>query len=107
MPKHISLAAAHKVLIDCAGVIWDDFILYPSVDDLSPDGNDEFMRLRAVNDEGEIFEASFVQNENERIYVDGSSMFLTDSEGEEVHLSILGCDNYAFDKCENIGAHEI
>ena len=105
--KHITLKDAHETLMNCAGVIWDDFILFPSVDDLSPDGNDEFMRLRAQNEEGEIFEADFIQNENERVRVDGGTMYLVDSEGDEVRLSILDVCGGTFDKYENVGSHEI
>jgi hypothetical protein len=104
MKKHISLKDAHYILENCAAVIWgDSFLSYPSVPDLAANGNNEFLFLKCEDEEGQIFTASFTQNENERVQVSGSSMFLTDDKGEEIQITILWSDDNTFEKCENIG----
>ena len=108
MPKYISLKDAHHILENCAAVIWgDNFLCYPGLYELSEAGDSQFMELSITDGDGNVFEASFFESDNERVRVKGSSMFLTDDEGEEVEITILWADENSFEKCENIGAHEV
>jgi hypothetical protein len=87
MRKYISLKDAHSILENCSAVIWgDNFLSYPSVSDLENKGD----------------------SSNDFLYrVSGSTMFLIDDKGNEVDIAILNSDDGAFEKCENIGGHEI
>jgi hypothetical protein len=103
MKRHVSLKDAHSILTTCSAVIWNDnFLCYPSVDDLSEDGNDEFMTLTSEDEEGLIYTASFIQNENERVRVAGSKLWLLDDTGEEVEITILNGDATVFNKFEAV-----
>jgi len=103
MTRHISLKDAHSILMNCAAVIWNtDYLCFPSVDDLAEDGNDEFMTLTSEDEEGLIYTAGFIQNENERVRVAGGSMWLVDDTGDEVEITILNGDATVFNKFEAV-----
>ena len=87
--KIITLKEAVDVLQNCSAVIWaDNFLCYPSVNLVGEDNN-EFLRLSVVDDEGLEYNAEFIEKANQSVKVEGSSMFLIDSEGDEVQISIL------------------
>ena len=102
--KHISLKDAHAILENCAAISWGDegFLCYPSVSDLDKNGNNQFLYLKSEDKEGQIFTSSFIQNENERVKVSGSTMSLIDEEGGEVDITILWADDNTFEDCENV-----
>ena len=110
MKKHISLKDAHTILENCSAVIWgDNFLSYPSISDLETKANsaNDFLYLKCEDEEGNNFTASFLEKDNQNIQVAGGSMFLVADDGEEFQITILWADENSFEKCENIGAHEI
>lgn len=88
--KTITLQETVKILTDSAAVIWDDnFLCYPSVADLTGEDDNEFLRLFVVDDEGLEYEVRFAEGLNRSVAVVSGCMFLTDTEGNEVQISIL------------------
>lgn len=87
--KEITLQEAYNILENCAGVIVDDNVLiYPSLSDITNEPDNEFLYL-SWNEDGEDFEVSFIESDNQKIVASGCSLFLTDSEGEENQITIL------------------
>ena len=106
--KYISLVDAHNALQNCNAVIWNDSMLcFPAVFDLPENGNEEFLSLRTDDDDGQTFETSFIQNENEIVRIDGSTMYLIDSNGDVVNIVLLTPNANLFNQFTNIGLHEI
>ncbi len=89
--RTITLADACRILTDCSAVIVTDVtsLMYPSVADLTGEGENEFLYLSWSDDEGLDYAIKFQESNNREVKVKGSSMFLTDDEGEETELTIL------------------
>jgi hypothetical protein len=80
--KTITLEEAHKILQDCSAVIINDnVVIYPSINDLTGEDNNEFMFLGWEND-GEDFALFFWEGLNKTVTISGSSMFLYEIEDE-------------------------
>ena len=91
--KTITLEEAHSILDNCSGVIIDDGSLtYPSVWELSGEEDKEFLFLH-WEEEGLDFDITFKEGQNREVKISGCSMFLTDSDGDEMQLTILGPQN--------------
>jgi hypothetical protein len=87
--KEITLKEAYQILEDSSAVIIDDNVLvYPGLDDITGDLENEFLYINWEND-GEEFEVRFLEGHNQTCTVSGSSLFLKDSEGEDTQISIL------------------
>jgi hypothetical protein len=88
--KTITLDQAYKILENAAAVIWDDnFLCYVSLSQLTDEPDNEWLRLHVTDDEGLEYSANFIQEGNETVRVEGSSMFLKDDNGDEVQVSVL------------------
>ena len=88
--KQITLAQVYKILTDCSAVIWGDyFVCYPSLDGVTGDKDNEWLFLRSDDDDGQTFSATFIEENNQNVAVEGTSMFLTNNEGDEVQLTVL------------------
>lgn len=89
MDKKITLKTAYQILEDCSAVIIDDDVLiYPSLDDLTGEGDNQFLRLK-WEDEGLEFHLRFEEEDNQEIIISGSSIVLKDTKGDEAQLTIL------------------
>lgn len=87
--KTITLQEAHDILTGCAAVIADEnALIYPSLARLTGEGTNEFLYLGW---EAKRFQNNmrFVEANNREIKVCGSSMFLTDHEGDEIQITVL------------------
>ena len=84
-----TLKQAIAALQRCSAVIWgDSFLTLPNVSNPSGEGN-EFLTLETVDEEGREFSASFLEEDNQEVTVADSSMFLTDSGGEDIQVTLL------------------
>ena len=84
----ITLQKAYDLLQDCAAIITDSVVLYPSLGDLTGPANNEFL-LISWNNEGEEYNRYFDEGANKEVEIVGSSMFLMDTEGEVNQISLL------------------
>lgn len=91
--KTIKLKEAYDILNECAGVIIDDsVILYPQLEGLDGDAENEFLFL-FWDDDGAEYNMKFCEGDNREVTVVGSSMFLYDRDCETpedvIQLTIL------------------
>lgn len=87
--KTIPLKKAYELLENSSGVVIDDNVLvYPSLAEIEDSDENEFLYL-SWQDEGLTYSVKFQEGENINVKISGSSMFLTDHEGEETQLSLL------------------
>jgi hypothetical protein len=85
--KTISWKRATDLLQKCSAVEWGDgFVTCPAVFV----GDENRVELSHLDEEGQMFEATFVKANNEKVTVSHSLMFLTDTEGNEEQISLLG-----------------
>jgi uncharacterized Fe-S center protein len=86
--KTITLKEAIHILENCSAIITDNCVTYPSV----YEGEDEFLTI-SWSDGYDDFSDSFQEADNQTIKIVGSSMFLTDSDGDDYQITILGPQN--------------
>ena len=85
----ISLKKAFGILDECAGtIIQNNIIVYPSLDFVRDDPCNEFLYFH-LEDEGKTYHMKFVEGNNQEVTVEGSSMWLTDQEGDDIEITIL------------------
>jgi hypothetical protein len=89
--KTITLDEAYHILEDCSAIIIDDadLPLYPHLAPLEDSDENEFLYLGWQNDDGLAYDVKFAEGENKEVKVSGSSMFIIDTEGDEVQFTIL------------------
>jgi hypothetical protein len=89
--KNIPLKLAHELISDAAAVIVNrDSLMYPSVDDLTGDADNEFLYLSWQDDTGLEYSIKAVEENNQTIKVtDQGDLILTDDEGDEFELTLL------------------
>lgn len=87
--KTITLKQAEKLLHSCSGVITSYTIVYPDVFGVEDDPENMWLQLKWTDDELYDYEAEFYEKDNQEIRFEGSCLFLKDSEGEEVEVSLL------------------
>lgn len=86
----ISLEKAYDILRESSGVIIDDSVaVVPTFHDLKGEDWNDFMTIRYVDEDGQKYLYIFPEEGNNYVEVSGSSMFLSNSEGEEMQISIL------------------
>ncbi len=88
----LTFQQAFKALTDCSAVIWSDgFLSYPALRDEDTDDADKdmFLSLAIMDDEGQVFDALFYRGDNLSVEAEGSSLFLFDSEREQVQVTLL------------------
>jgi len=87
--KEITLKEAYQILEDCSAVTIDDnALVYPGLNELTGDPQEEFLSLN-WEEEGEEYGVHFLEGQNQNCTVSGCSLFLIDSEGEENQITIL------------------
>jgi len=87
--NEITLQEAHTILENCSAIVIDDnILLYPSLEDLTGEPENEFLYL-SWNEEGEDFEVKFLEKDNPKVTTSGCSLFLVDTEGNENQITIL------------------
>jgi hypothetical protein len=91
MPK-ITLKKAVELLNECSGVIINDnTFVFPSVDEVKNEPDNEFLRL-GWEEDGQVFRLTFTEEDNQEVSICGTSMFLIDSDaedGEETQIMLL------------------
>jgi hypothetical protein len=94
--KTIALKEAFEILKECSAVIInDDILVYPSLDDVIDDDNNEFMQLAFADWEGDL-DLVFMEGNNKIVTISGSSMFLYEKNDEidnPTQITILGPKN--------------
>lgn len=90
--KTISLNEAYQLLEKAIGVILDKNgkIVYPSLSQLTDDDEHEFLYLSWDDRMGYEYDVRFKQGNNSQVNLSEYSMFLTDIDGQQIELSILG-----------------
>lgn len=87
--KKITLKEAYAILENASAVIVDTgFVTYPSLYELTDSDENEFLFLK-WDDEGLEFSVKFEEQSNQEVAISGYSMFLVDSDGDEMQLTIL------------------
>lgn len=88
--KTLTLQEAHKLLEDCAACIVDDnALMYPSVEELTGELDNEFLYLSWTDSEGYEYSVYCIEENNQTIKVDNNNLILTDVDGGEVKLTLL------------------
>ena len=88
----IPLSKAVELLQSCSAVIVDDnAVTYPSI----RDDEDEFLVISWETERGDNT-LRFEEEENREVFVDKADMFLTDTFGDEIKLTLL--QSWIFDK---------
>ena len=73
--KKITLKEAYQILQDSSAVIInDDVVLYPSLEAISGDENNEFLYF-GWDDGGREYNLRFLERDNQEVEVAGSSLF--------------------------------
>ena len=87
----ITLPQAIKLLEECSAVIIDDnnTVLYPGLADLTGDADHLFLYFNWTDDEGQDFRLTFAEGANREPTLVGSSLFLTDADGEAAQITLL------------------
>ena len=84
---------AYIILENCSVVVIDDDILvYPSISEFLEADSNTFLEL-AWDNEGREFNLTFEKSNNCEVDIIGSSMFLINTEGETIQLTILNPTN--------------
>lgn len=83
--KTISLKEAYNILEQCAAIIVDDAVMYPSLWELNGDDNNEFLYLSWTDGDYREFDLKFVEGDNREVKVSGSSLFLADADLDNDH----------------------
>lgn len=89
--KPIPLSEAHELLENCSAVevVNDHVVLYPGVNDLTGEPDNEFAYL-SWSDGGQDFYVKFTEGANQKVMVNlEDHMILVGSEGEKVEIAIL------------------
>ena len=94
----MKLKQAVEILQDASAVVWehcsvsdyaDHLVCYPSVRNLENIDKNEFLILKAFDDDGRECSVEFTEGDNQEVKVVGSSMFLIDSNENEIQINIL------------------
>jgi hypothetical protein len=86
----LTLEQAYAILEKSSAVVMDDHaVTHASTAGLTGEADNDFVTLSWENDEG-LFEFFFAEGANQQVKLVGSSMFLTDTDGDEVQISLLG-----------------
>jgi len=86
--RKIPLKEAYEILENCAGVICNNIITYPTLAMLEDSDENEFLYIN-WEDGGREFNVKFCEGENQEVAVVGSVMYLTDNEGDVCEVTIL------------------
>jgi hypothetical protein len=92
--KDIPLQDAYKILEDASAIIIDDGVLvYPALAELEFSDENEFMYLTWSDEDGQEYSLHFAEGDNQEVVIEGSSMFLMDTDAEDdtdaIQITIL------------------
>ena len=85
LEKALAVVWEHSSVSDYAGPL----VCYPSLRNLEGIDKNEFLILKTFDDDGRECSVEFTEGDNQEVAVVGSSMFLIDSNENEVQISIL------------------
>jgi len=89
----ITLNQAYRLLEDCSAVIWADYFLtFPALQDEDNEPK-MFLSLDSTDEHGKVFLVEFYRQDNQEVKAIGNSLFLTDTTGEEIQLTLLHAMN--------------
>lgn len=91
--KTLELYDAYYFLKQCAGVLLEGRFLEPILNEIEDDYSKEFLILswEDLGEDGEacLVEVAFKEGDNQTIGLSGSTLHLTNSDGEEEELTLL------------------
>ena len=90
--KDILLHDAYNLIRQSAGVLLEGRFVEPHLFDIEEDYSNEWMTLQWVEEyDGEELDVvvDFKEGDNQKVVLDGSSLILVNSEGEEEELVLL------------------
>jgi hypothetical protein len=85
----ITLQEAFDIISNCAALIIDNVVTYPSMSDLQDDPENEWLCLTWTDGDDRDFITTFDEGENKEVKISGPYMYLVDTEGDEIELTIL------------------
>jgi hypothetical protein len=92
MKSEIPLHDACHLLRQCIGVLLEGRFIEPHLLDIEDDYSNEWLSLQWVEEyRGEELDVivGFTEGDNQRVLLDGSSLILVNSDGEEEELILL------------------
>jgi hypothetical protein len=92
MKAEIPLQDAYDLLRQCTGVLLEGRFIEPHLFDIEDDYSNEWLSLQWVEEyRGEELDVivSFTEGDNTKVILDGSSLILANSDGEEEELILL------------------
>jgi hypothetical protein len=92
MKSEIPLHDAVHILRQCAGVLLEGRFIEPHLFDIEDDYSDEWLSLQWTEEyDGEELDVivAFTEGDNQKVILDGSSLILVSSDGEEEELTLL------------------
>lgn len=90
--KDILLHDAYHLIRQCTGVLLEGRFVEPHLFDIEDDYSNEWMTLEWVEEyDGEELDVvvAFKEGDNQKVVLDGSSLILVNSDGEEEELVLL------------------
>jgi len=85
----ITLQNAYSLIANATAIIIDnDALMYPSLWELNGEADNEWLFLKWDDEDGNEYYLKFIEEEQE-IRFDGTSIYMLDSEGDEVKLTLL------------------
>ena len=89
--KTIPLKHAHELIEGAPAVIVNhDALMYPSVEDLNGEPDNEFLYVSWTDADGLLFEIKAVEENNQNVKVtDQGDLILVDDAGDEFEMTLL------------------
>ncbi len=90
--KEIPLTKAFEILRQCAGVVLEERFLIPSLFEIEEDGENVWMSVHWFEQYGEdelIVFVSFSEEDNKKVILDGCTLTVVNTDGEEEELTLL------------------
>ena len=90
--KTLELYDAVYFLNQCTAIVLEGRYIEPIVSEVEDDFENEFLVLQWEQEHEGLFytvEVSFKEGDNQTIGIEGSKLFLTNSEGEEEEITLL------------------
>ncbi len=90
--KEITLYEAYSILQQCVGVVVEGRLIEPTLLGYEDSLDHEFMCLsweEEYEEEDYLIEVVFLEGDNERVELDGCTMYLIGTDGEQEELTLL------------------
>ena len=85
----IKLIIAYGLLSRAAGIVTDQGLTAPSLYEINVGGLHEFCILEQTDDDGLVYKSIFLEKDNQEVLLVNSSLFLKNSDGEEIQITLL------------------